>query len=194
MKSRSRPAAKSTRGRALRTADGARRRHYAPPCSTCGLAHDYRLGRRGRRHPLRRILHRQHPQPAHPPGLLPQRRRLPALVRGPRRPRAEGHQADDGRRLHRAAPADPLQALGQAAPRHHPHALRLAGHRPGHRRQPGPCRPRPEARRHQGQDAGAQRRGDQSPPRQHPDRARHRHRRDGKEIRAPDLSACATGR
>ena len=38
--------------------------------------------------------------------------------------------------------------------------------------QPGPRRPRPQARRHQGHDAGPRRRGDQDAPRQHPHQAR----------------------
>ena len=37
----------------------------------------------------------------------------------------------------------------------HPHAVRLAGHRPGHSHQPGARGARPQAHREEGQDAGA---------------------------------------
>ena len=45
---------------------------------------DHRHRRRGRRHPLRRVLHREHPEREHPPRLLPERHLLPPLVRGAR--------------------------------------------------------------------------------------------------------------
>ena len=48
------------------------------------------------------------------------------------------HRADRRRRLHRAAQAAGSPPLGQAAPRRHPDALRLARHRPGRARSTRP--------------------------------------------------------
>ena len=101
-------------------------------------------------HPLRRILHRPYPATRTPAGRISA---TPSTS-------SAGASASGFRDLKSIKPmtvaayieqlqAQPRQAVGQAAPRHHPHALRLAGHRPGHRCQPGPRRPRPQARRHQ---------------------------------------------
>ena len=119
------------------------------------------LSRRGRHYPLHRLLHRPHPQPAHTACLPAQRDDLSALVRGPRRRLAQGDQAHHRGGLYRAAPEKPRQTHGQAAPGHHPHALRLAGDRPGHSQQPRPRCPRAEACRQQGENPDPVCRGNQ---------------------------------
>ena len=88
-------------------------------------------------------------------GLLPCRRAVLRLVRPAQDRRARRHRAAARRRLYRGARQGFREADGQAAPRRHPHAVRLAGHRPGRRHQSGPCGARPEARRQDGQDHGA---------------------------------------
>ena len=68
------------------------------------------------------------------------------------------HRPPTRRGLHRGARQGFREADGQAAPGRHPHAVRLAGHRPGRRHQPGARGARPEARRQDRQDHGARRR------------------------------------
>ena len=80
--------------------------------------------------------------------------------------------------------ADPL---GEAAPRRHPHALRLAGDRPGRARQPGRLGQGPQARRQEGQDAGPLGRGRPDAPRQHRTRTRPT------TGPVPRLMGCGTG-
>ena len=61
----------------------------------------------------------------------------------------------------------PIRPDRQAAPRRHPHVLRLADQRRRHGFQPGQLGTRPQARRQAGQDARAHRRRGQAAPRQH---------------------------
>ena len=107
---------------------------------------------------LYRILHRQHPQSEHAPGL---RASLPAILRLVRRSRAnvDHDPAVRRRHLYRDAPADPFAARREAAARRRAHAVRLADHRPGHAGKPGVGRARPEACGENRQDAGARRPG-----------------------------------
>ena len=111
---------------------------------------------RGRRHDaLPRILHRQHPQSEHARGLRARRRRVPALVRRAGDSARSRGQAGACRRVYRAARQANVGALGQAAPRLHPHAVRLAGHRPGDAVEPRAFRPGAAPFGEQGRDAGA---------------------------------------
>ena len=77
------------------------------------------------------------------------------LVRPAQDRRARRHRAAARRRLYRGARQGFREADGQAAPGRHPHAVRLAGHRPGRRHQSGPRGARAEARRQDRQDHGA---------------------------------------
>ena len=113
-----------------------------------------RRRRRAGRLALRRILHRQHPQPEHAPRLCARLRPVLRLVRGSR-PDADRDPAVRCRHLYRDAPADPLGAGREAAARRGAHAVRLADHRPGGADQPGRGRARAEARGEDRQDAGA---------------------------------------
>ena len=120
-------------------------------------ARDRRRRRPGRA-PLPGILRRHHPQQEHAAGLLPCLRAVLRLVRSAQDRRARRHRAAACRRLYRGARQGFREADGQAAPRRHPHAVRLAGHRPGRRHQSGPCGARSEACRQDRQDHGADRR------------------------------------
>ena len=64
-----------------------------------------------------------------------------------RPPDTNRHRAGACRRLHRAVDESPIGPDGQAAPRRHPHVLRLADQRRGHGFQPGQLGTRPQARR-----------------------------------------------
>ena len=88
------------------------------------------------------------------------------MVRTPR-PRARPGRAHGDRGLHRAALRCARAGERQAAPRGAPDALRLARRRPGPAVQSRELGARPEARRQDRQDAGAQREGNPGASRRH---------------------------
>ena len=108
---------------------------------------------------LPRILHRQHPQPQHPPRLRAGGERVPGLVRASPRALDHGRAAGARRRLHRGADPRAIGADRQAAALRDPPSVRLACRRPGHAGEPGLIGARAEPRREARQDAGAVARG-----------------------------------
>ncbi len=137
------------------------------PRSPSGAGADRR--RRPSRLALHRLLHRQHPQPEHAPGLRAGLQPVLRLVRRSR-PDADDDPAVRCRHIYRDTPADPFAAGREAAARRRAHAVRLADHRPGGAGQPGLGRARPEACGEDRQDAGARRQGMAQTARRHPDR------------------------
>ena len=122
---------------------------------------------------LRRILHRQHQQRPHAPGLRPRLRPVLRLVRAAR-PHARGHPAVRRGGLGEGAAGETRGAGREAAARRGAHAVRLAGHRPGGADESGRGRARAEARGEDRQDAGARWRRVAQADRQHSDRDRAR--------------------
>ena len=147
---------------------------------------------------LHRVLHRHHPQRQHPrrPMAGPWRISSPGATAPPDPHR---HRAGARRRLHRELDQGEIRPDRQAAPRRHPHVLRLADQRRHHRLQPGQLGTRPQARRQAGQNARAHRRRSQGPARQH--HPRKKKKPDGSDAatttrrsnRSPPSPSYATG-
>lgn len=96
-----------------------------------------------RRAALPRVLHRQHPKPAHPESLRQGGQGICGLVRARQR-RSPGRRAARPRgRLRRGAAAPTFGVVVEATPRRHQDAVRLARGRPGHPDEPGQRRVRP---------------------------------------------------
>jgi hypothetical protein len=154
------------------------RHHRRPAWAEHRAGADSRSRRRSRL-ALCRILHRQHPQPAHPPCLRPGMRQILLLVRAARSDarREPGIRCCD---IYRGPAAGALGTGRQAAARRRADAVRLADHRPGAADQPGGGRARTEAYGEDRQDAGA------------------RGRRSGascsSQFRTRHCAICATGR